>query len=89
MQAELFQQALDRRAAGTRRVETWEEFKAAISDRCFVEAHWDGTGETEAAIKEATKATIRCLPFGWPEEAGTCVFSGKPSARRVLFAVAY
>ncbi len=89
MQADLLRQALDRRTAGTRRVESWDEFKAAIADRCFVEAHWDGTGETEAAIKEATKATIRCLPFGWPEEPGTCVFSGKPSARRVLFAVAY
>jgi len=89
MQAELFQQALERRTAGTRKVDSWEEFQAAIADRCFVEAHWDGTGETEAAIKEATKATIRCLPFGWPEEPGNCVFSGKPSARRVLFAVAY
>ncbi|MDP2361194.1 MAG: proline--tRNA ligase [bacterium] len=89
MQEELFRQALERRQAGTRRVESWEEFQAAIADRCWVEAHWDGTTQTEAAIKEATKATIRCLPFDWPEEAGRCVFSGQPSTRRVLFALAY
>jgi prolyl-tRNA synthetase len=89
MQAELFQQALDRRTAGTTRVDTWADFQAAIQERKWVEAHWDGTGETEAAIKEATKATIRCLPFGWEDEPGTCVFSGKPSTRRVLFATAY
>lgn len=89
MQADLLQQARDRQLAATRRVDTWEDFQQAIKERCWVEAHWDGSGETEAAIKEATKATIRCLPFGWPDEAGNCVFSGKPSTRRVLFATAY
>jgi prolyl-tRNA synthetase len=55
----------------------------------FVHAHWDGTTETELEIKERTKATIRCIPQGWPDEAGNCVLTGKPSARRVLFARAY
>jgi prolyl-tRNA synthetase len=52
-------------------------------------AHWDGTKETEAAIKEETKATIRCIPLDSAEEVGKCIYSGKPSERRVLFARAY
>ena len=52
-------------------------------------AHWDGTVETEEKIKEETKATIRCIPFDSPEEAGKCVYSGRPSNRRVLFARSY
>jgi prolyl-tRNA synthetase len=55
----------------------------------FVLAHWDGTQETETAIKEETKATIRCIPLDAPAENGTCIYSGKPSSRRVLFARAY
>ncbi|MGB8489825.1 MAG: proline--tRNA ligase, partial [Bacteroidales bacterium] len=52
-------------------------------------AHWDGTSETEEKIKEATKATIRCIPFDSIEEDGKCIFSGNPSKRRVLFARSY
>ncbi len=52
-------------------------------------AHWDGTSETEEKIKKETKATIRCIPFDSPEEEGTCVYSGKPSKKRVLFAISY
>ena len=55
----------------------------------FILAHWDGTPETEEAIKEKTKATIRCIPFDAPEEEGKCIFSGKPSKRRVVFARSY
>ena len=55
----------------------------------FAYAHWDGTTETEVEIKEKTKATIRCIPLGWPEETGACILTGKPSAQRVLFAKAY
>ncbi|MCB0433049.1 MAG: proline--tRNA ligase, partial [Mangrovimonas sp.] len=55
----------------------------------FVLAHWDGTAETEKKIKELTKATIRCIPYDTKDEEGKCVFSGKPSQRRVLFAKAY
>lgn len=55
----------------------------------FAYAHWDGTTETEEDIKAQTKATIRCIPLGWPDEAGKCIRTGKPSERRVLFAGAY
>ncbi len=55
----------------------------------FVLAHWDGTAETEDKIKNETKATIRCIPLDADEEAGKCIYSGEPSARRVLFARAY
>ena len=55
----------------------------------FLLAHWDGTVETEVAIKDATKATIRCIPFDAPEEEGRCIYTGRPSHRRVLFARSY
>jgi prolyl-tRNA synthetase len=70
-------------------VDTWHEFEKQIESGGFVLAHWDGSPETEESIKQATKATIRCIPFDGPGEAGTCVKSGRPSARRVLFAKAY
>jgi prolyl-tRNA synthetase len=55
----------------------------------FIMAHWDGTAETEEKIKNETKATIRCIPFDAPEEDGKCIYSGKPSKRRVLYAISY
>ncbi|HNZ40202.1 MAG TPA: proline--tRNA ligase, partial [Candidatus Latescibacteria bacterium] len=55
----------------------------------FLLAHWDGTAETEALIKEETKATIRCIPLDNPQEPGVCVRTGKPSTQRVVFAKAY
>ena len=55
----------------------------------FVMAHWDGTRETEDLVQSTYKATIRCLPFDGEQEPGTCLFTGKPSARRVVFARAY
>jgi len=55
----------------------------------FIAAHWDGTAETEEAIKEKTKATIRCIPLQNTKEEGTCILSGAPSTQRVLFARAY
>ena len=69
---------------------SWDEFKKLNDEKGgFISAHWDGTAETEAAIKEATKATIRCIQLNNEMEVGVCVFSGKPSAQRVLFAQAY
>lgn len=71
-------------------VSTWDEFVDTIENKGgFVSAHWDGTGETEQKIKEATKATIRCIPFDSIEEEGKCIFTGNPSKRKVLFAKAY
>lgn len=89
IQANLLQRAKDFRASRTVKVDSYEDFKAKLDEGCFILAHWDGSGETEAAIKAETKATIRCIPFDAVEEAGTCVYSGKPSNKRVLFARAY
>jgi len=90
IQDNLFQKAIDFRAEHTTSVYNFEEFKTAIANKGgFVSAHWDGTEETEDKIKDLTKATIRCIPNDAKEEIGTCVFSGKPSSKRVLFAKAY
>jgi len=71
-------------------VNTWDEFKEVLENKTgFISAHWDGTSETEEKIKQETKATIRCIPLDAPEESGSCVFSGNPSNKRVLFAKAY
>lgn len=89
IQTNIYKKAHDFREANTFVVDTWEDFKAQVEKGGFILAHWDGTAETEEAIKAETKATIRCIPFNSVEEAGTCVFSGKPSAKRVIFAKAY
>lgn len=90
IQKTIYDRALKFRNDMTTRVETYDELKSTLDGKGgFVLAHWDGTPETEAAIKEETKATIRCIPLDAPEEAGKCVYSGKPSSRRVLFARAY
>lgn len=90
IQENLYKKAADFRTNNTRKVDSWEEFKNVINgEGGFVEAHWDGTSETEERIKQETKATIRCIPLDAVEEEGKCVFSGKPSSRRVLFAKAY
>ena len=70
-------------------VNSYEEFKEKIENGGFILAHWDGTPETETRIKEETKATIRCIPFDGDDTPGVCMVTGKPSARRVLFARAY
>lgn len=90
IQDNLFNKALAFRNKNTHKANTWDEF-VDILDNCpgFVYAHWDGTGETEAKIKELTKATIRCIPFDNPPEEGKCILTGKPSTQRVLFARAY
>ncbi|HPR31586.1 MAG TPA: proline--tRNA ligase [Prolixibacteraceae bacterium] len=90
IQKNIFTKALDYRNAHITPVDTWEEFKEILNTKGgFLSAHWDGTTETEQKIKEETKATIRCIPFDSPDEDGKCIYSGKPSGRRVLFAVAY
>ncbi|MBS1796437.1 MAG: proline--tRNA ligase [Acidobacteria bacterium] len=89
IQANIFRKALKFREEHTFLVDTWDDFKARIEEGGFVMAHWDGTGETEEAIKTETKATIRCIPFNSVEEAGKCIYTGKDSAKRVLFAKAY
>ncbi len=90
IQQNLYNRALEYRESHITKVETWEEFKSVLTEKGgFVSAHWDGTSETEDKIKEETKATIRCIPLNNTLEEGICVFSGKPSSQRVLFAMAY
>jgi len=90
IQNDLFSKALDYREKHITSVATFEEFKQVLDEKGgFIEAHWDGTPETEEKIKELTKATIRCIPLDAKEEQGKCVFSGKDSTRKVLFARAY
>jgi prolyl-tRNA synthetase len=90
IQEGIYLKALKHREANTHYVDTWEEFKDIMEgEGGFVWAHWDGTTETELKIKEETKATIRCIPLSRAEEKGTCIYSGKPSEGRVIFAKAY
>ena len=90
IQDELFAKALNFRNTHITEVDTFEEFKSIIENKTgFVSAHWDGTTETEDKIKELTKATIRCIPLDNKLEDGKCVYSGRASKQRVLFAKAY
>ena len=89
IQQNIYNKALKFREENTFVVDNWEKFKERIDKGGFVVAHWDGTGETEEKIKEETKATIRCIPLNSAEEAGKDVYSGAPSAKRVVFARAY
>ena len=89
IQKNIFQKAVDYRASVTREVNSYEEFKVEIEKGGFISAHWDGTPETEELIKQETKATIRCIPLDGDTTPGVCMVTGKPSARRVLFARAY
>jgi len=90
IQQQLYDRALAFRNAHITPVNTWEEFVNVLDTKTgFVAAHWDGTPETEEAIKEKTKATIRCIPLNNPTENGVCILTGKPSTQRVLFARAY
>ncbi|HSI77776.1 MAG TPA: proline--tRNA ligase [Lunatimonas sp.] len=90
IQENIYSKALAFREEKTTLADTWEEFVQTLDEKAgFVSAHWDGTPETEEKIKELTKATIRCIPLDQVAESGDCVFSGKPSQGRVLFARAY
>ena len=89
-QKNMFEKARAYRDTHITEVNSWEEFKEVLNGKAgFISAHWDGTGETEEKIKQETKATIRCIPLNGKEETGTCVYSGKPSQQRVLFALSY
>jgi len=90
IQMNIFNKSLEFRDRNTYKVDTWDEFRDSIENRGgFLLAHWDGTAETEEKIKNETKASIRIIPFGNTSEEGKCVYSGKPSQKRVVFARAY
>jgi len=90
IQANIYEKALTFKKENTFYIDKWDDFVKTLDDNGgFILAHWDGTADTEEKIKEETKATIRCIPFDSPEEDGKCIYSGKPSRRRVLFARSY
>ncbi len=90
IQQNLYQKALDFREDNTHYADSYDEFKTILEEKGgFIYAHWDGTPETEEKIKEETKATIRCIPLQQHQEEGKCIYSGKPSKQRVIFAKAY
>lgn len=91
IQENMYNKALAYREANVRKVDTWEEFKTEIVKGGFLLCHWDGTVETEEKIKAETKATIRCIPVDSyvVEEEGKCIYTGKPSHRRVIFSISY
>ena len=90
IQENLLQKALDFRNKHITPVDSFEEFKKVLKEKGgFIAAHWDGTPQTEAKIKDLTKATIRVIPFDGEQEEGSCVLTGNPSSQRVLFAKAY
>ena len=90
IQQDLFDRALNYRDTHITEVNSFDEFKSILDSKGgFVSAHWDGTPETEEKIKDLTKATIRCIPLNRVKEVGSCVFTGKTSVGRVLFAKAY
>jgi len=90
IQNNLFQKALDFRTENIRKADSWDEFKDILENKKgFILAHWDGTPETEQKIKEESKATIRLIPVDGEMEEGKCIYSGKPSKQRVVFALSY
>ena len=90
IQKNLFTKAIDFRKENTTEVSSYAEFKEVLESKGgFILAHWDGTPETEEQIKNETKATIRCIPIAADDASGSCMVTGKPSARKVIFAKAY
>lgn len=90
MQQTIYDKAFQFRKEKTYKVDSYEEMKQILEEKGgFILAHWDGTAETETRIKDETKATIRCIPFHGEKEDGKCIYSGKPSSQRVIFAKAY
>jgi len=90
IQRSIYNKALNYRNEHITEVNSYDELKEVLDNKAgFVSAHWDGSPETEQKIKEETKATIRCIPLDNKQEEGVCVYSGKPSTQRVLFARAY
>ncbi len=86
----MFNKAKTYREEHITKADSWEEFEKLLDEKGgFIAAHWDGTAATEEAIKEKTKATIRCIPLKNEQEDGKCILSGNPSKQRVLFARAY
>ncbi len=90
IQSNIYNKAFRFREENTHYLDDFDEFRELMTNKGgFVLAHWDGTRETELRIKEETRATIRCIPFNTKKEKGKCIYTGKPSEQRVIFALAY
>jgi prolyl-tRNA synthetase len=90
IQENIYSKAFKFREENTTLVNSYDEFKKVLNEKGgFISAHYDGTSETEARIKDETKATVRCIPLDNPPESGICMVTGKPSTQRVIFALAY
>jgi prolyl-tRNA synthetase len=90
VQKNIFERALKFREENSVKVETYDQFKKALDDKnVFVEAYWAGSNEDEGKVKDETKATIRCLPFAQSNAEGKCMYTGKPTATKAIFARAY
>ncbi|MES2345034.1 MAG: proline--tRNA ligase [Chlamydiota bacterium] len=94
----IYQKALKFRDMNIKKIDTKEEFYAFFTPKNkeqpeihggFAFSHFSGDADVEETVKKDLNVTIRCIPLDSSEEAGTCVISGKPSRRRVLFAKAY
>jgi prolyl-tRNA synthetase len=94
----IYARALTFRNEQTKTIDSKDEFYAFFTPKNgekpeihggFALAHWNGSAEVEAKIKEELKVTIRCIPFEENPVAGTCIFTGEPSAQRVVFAKSY
>jgi prolyl-tRNA synthetase len=90
IQKNIYDKALAFRKANTATVSDYAEFQKVIADKGgFVEVYWDGSNEDEGKIKEQTKATVRCIPFVQEAAEGKCMYTGRPTSRKVIFAKAY
>ena len=89
IQNNIFEKARKYRDSHIYECDNYEEFKERVKDGGFFLCHWDGTAETEAKIKEATQATIRCVPFMFEQTPGVDMVSGKPAKHRVIIARSY
>ena len=89
IQLSLFEQAKNFRDENTHTINSYDEFKDIVSNGGFVRCGWDGDAVTETAIKNETKATIRCILFDEHIDGLNCIYSGKPAKHEVIYAKAY
>ena len=86
VQKNMFNKAKSFQTENTFTVSSYDEFKDILSNKGgFIKCGWDGTSETEAAIKNETKATIRVIPMDENPKGLNCIYSGKPAKHEVNF----
>lgn len=88
IQKNLYGQALRFREENTFYPANYDELKDAVA-KGFALAYWCGNAACEAAIKEETKASTRCIPLKQDGAAGKCVYCGKEAHEKAIFARAF